>query len=1379
MDFRECSECKQVFLGSNGLQKHISKGACNSDSQPSTQSTTVQDGLPEPTDEEPPADSPEPISQELYPTELPVDPSPRCPTLRRIPGARALEAFRSLVTIFLTRLADPEDSSEPQEVRYISELLFVLPVLLFDQDRKPLGARPAAAVLKDALGQPTHGDLRRLCEAKIKSWENPRSQHLSLQAPRQHILRSTIALCEAGRASVALKKLSVLQDGAKPAEVSADLFAELSELHPEADDRDAINLDGGGSGPGTPGFQLSPRSLLSALKNLPLHSSSGMDGWSYDLIRQVMLGDEALIQLCLVVFNRILAGNLPDAATWLTSRIIPLRKPSGGLRPIAIGSAWYRLLCRAVAAQVSKEMGSMLLPLQFGVGIKGGAESVVHSLQLHRRSASAAWSSQREEAEIAIAVDFRNAFNSIRRGAIAQQLQAKRPDLLPLFRWAYGTVGRAFLSSGEPVAPSATGVRQGDPLGPLFFCLGLHPLLDSTATRFPHVTVMAYMDDVHILGPQREAMRAFHWVRSQAPALLGLQLNQSKCMTWTPDSTVGLFVDDIPATSAGLTVLGSPVGSQDYEQRQVTQALTSDSAILPIVAKELPAHIAFKLLQACIACRPVFLARTVMWSSLSEAGTTFDAAIDQALQIITGSDRPLSRDQITIRSLPQTLGGLSCRRMQDLYGAAYAASFLGAIKKIPPAIWAAVTSEELLQSLTDDIGGLCQRIVPDFVAFTSQGAEFKPPGRHPDAGIRNLVHFAGQTDEEYARRLARWQRAPADNLPLEDGLDFGARLIDSSAQQAPSSDNSQQPTPESGGHGSQDPYSQKTLQTHKDLASFDSLLDSRLVAAPQEAAWLTSAACAGAAPWLSPTFVLPHQRMDHADFQDALRLRMLISPWNSVPPGCRIRCACDPTSSVNHIGLVHHAMTCPLLKGLRTSRHNAVRDLLAILLKGLPGTTAMATEQVIAAEVTGAPAVRVDILATIGTRTYYIDVCVATPTGEAYLRGGSAETAAVACKIRAEDKMRHWRRSMDDPATLRAFVPFIVEATGRVGAKARAFLDDLLQGVGSFLAAAPTTSRRPEGVDDVYQRVSNFKRSMGTTIASWNARMVRQLRSSCSLARLVAPPSQPAVPLSPSSPLATSSSHVTPATSAGPPPPPATSNKPRALGAASRVPVIANPWRASLRSRPSIQFARQSAPRPSRSSDGGRPARVPKGRRADACGFNLCDADTSEFCPGCKLSFCEAHRNASDHSCPRPGQAARGRAPTLPDADLFFFSQVESEADLDADLRAADPNYMASQSQDLDGQPPVSDAPSPASTSSPSPDHQPQELPHSPSPYLSQSQALHNELMDIFYNPQPGQPSSVESSQPAASSPAPPASLDSASSRPANTSSSPPDSLPS
>jgi hypothetical protein len=68
------------------------------------------------------------------------------------------------------------------------------------------------------------------------------------------------------------------------------------------------------------------------------------------------------------------------------------------------------------------------------------------------------------------------------------------PHLAHLVFSSYAT--ESSLIFGEEIIASAEGVQQGDPLGPLLFCLTLHPILQLLRSDFK----VFYMDDGTIDG---------------------------------------------------------------------------------------------------------------------------------------------------------------------------------------------------------------------------------------------------------------------------------------------------------------------------------------------------------------------------------------------------------------------------------------------------------------------------------------------------------------------------------------------------------------------------------------------------------------------------------------------------------------------------------------------------------------------------------------------------------------------------------------------------------------------------------------------------------------------------------------------------------------
>src|ERR1700730_17509329 len=102
------------------------------------------------------------------------------------------------------------------------------------------------------------------------------------------------------------------------------------------------------------------------------------------------------------------------------------------------------------------------------------------------------------------------------------EIHNRIPELYKLCHSAYST--SSILRFGNFVVNSQEGVQQGDPLGPILFCLTIHPLLSSLKSPLR----VGFMDDI-TLGGDEDCLGQDVQAILDAGVELGLQLNISKC----------------------------------------------------------------------------------------------------------------------------------------------------------------------------------------------------------------------------------------------------------------------------------------------------------------------------------------------------------------------------------------------------------------------------------------------------------------------------------------------------------------------------------------------------------------------------------------------------------------------------------------------------------------------------------------------------------------------------------------------------------------------------------------------------------------------------------------------------------------------------------
>ena len=258
------------------------------------------------------------------------------------------------------------------------------------------------------------------------------------------------------------------------------------------------------------------------------------------------------------VVNLLANGHVPaELRPYLCGgSITPLEKTKDGavvgIRPIVVGEALVRLTGRVLAISNAHRFRQTMLPLQFGVGVPGGAEQIIHATRL-ATEAHPEWMS--------FQADFQNAFNCISRHLILNQLhRTGYDDLVPYFLMNYGSPSHLSVRAADGTTHwilSQEGVRQGDPLGPFFFALALQSVLEALSAELKNdkilndivadspskeqasirrscwhepsnqvrVDVSALLDDVRLLGPVHAVRYTARRLQSLATTLrTGLKL---------------------------------------------------------------------------------------------------------------------------------------------------------------------------------------------------------------------------------------------------------------------------------------------------------------------------------------------------------------------------------------------------------------------------------------------------------------------------------------------------------------------------------------------------------------------------------------------------------------------------------------------------------------------------------------------------------------------------------------------------------------------------------------------------------------------------------------------------------------------------------------
>ncbi|XP_026462916.1 uncharacterized protein LOC113365616 [Ctenocephalides felis] len=157
-------------------------------------------------------------------------------------------------------------------------------------------------------------------------------------------------------------------------------------------------------------------------------------------------------------------------------------------------------------------------------------QSIIQDARRKQKQAAIAW------------LDLRNAFGAVPHAAIFNALEwtGLHADSIAvirrLYRGSYTRVRGEHGATNE--IPVRAGVKQGCPLSPIVFNITLEPLLHALARTANYYelegqkfNVLAYADDLAIIGADREALQRLLNTTKTIAAWSGLQFNARKCAT--------------------------------------------------------------------------------------------------------------------------------------------------------------------------------------------------------------------------------------------------------------------------------------------------------------------------------------------------------------------------------------------------------------------------------------------------------------------------------------------------------------------------------------------------------------------------------------------------------------------------------------------------------------------------------------------------------------------------------------------------------------------------------------------------------------------------------------------------------------------------------
>ena len=358
-------------------------------------------------------------------------------------------------------------------------------------------------------------------------------------------------------------------------------------------------------------------------------------------------------------------GELPDQMMkfMMGARMVPLDKggPDGGVRPVAVGELFVKMAAVGALTTVVREAALFLAKEgQVGVSTKGGLDYIIHSVHAALLT---------DEEMVAALIDIENAYGTISRKLIRDYMLTCdiKDKLAPLLRYfdarypvsdAEGANHPYDFVAQRPGHPKGEwlrlyrGIFQGDPLGPLFFALGMAAVRAAAKAKLVKEAVLAkgevgavfnaaVLDDSVFCGRPEviaKEILAFKWALYYTQSDMRCHEHKQKVYPATEEATKILrgnkWLDVVKLVDRddGLIVLGAPIGSDEFVKAQLLvkvkpylKGLVAPLSVFPNL------QVRLLLLHHCAARKIGFLLRMCHPSKTEEVACLHDNTMRQAL----------------------------------------------------------------------------------------------------------------------------------------------------------------------------------------------------------------------------------------------------------------------------------------------------------------------------------------------------------------------------------------------------------------------------------------------------------------------------------------------------------------------------------------------------------------------------------------------------------------------------------------------------------------------------------------------------------------------------------------------------------------------------
>ena len=247
-----------------------------------------------------------------------------------------------------------------------------------------------------------------------------------------------------------------------------------------------------------------------------------------------------------------------------------------------------------------------------------------------------------------------------------------------LYRMAYHAYGQdSLLSVSNDLVASASGVQQGDPAGPAFFCLALKPLTDTLQSEL----TPCYLDDCTLGGAPADVIADIKKVQDYQRQS-GLELNTAKCELFVVAgsdaqrrSAIAGVQQRLPGvtmvTRETLSLLGAPLLAEAM-QTSATKKRVKIERLCRRVADMHPQQALYLLRHSLLVPRVIYLLRTAPYMDSPHPLQEFDSLFRSTTEAVLNKSLPAS--VWAKATLPLDCGGLGIRSPTSIATPCYVSS---------------------------------------------------------------------------------------------------------------------------------------------------------------------------------------------------------------------------------------------------------------------------------------------------------------------------------------------------------------------------------------------------------------------------------------------------------------------------------------------------------------------------------------------------------------------------------------------------------------------------------------------------------------------------------------------------------------------------------